>query len=658
MADPTTSKKVLYSAIGTLGISLVLFYLGNRYGEIIIESGRNFFEYYGTAFSKLLTVVAANPLHISKEPMAMLCGGAVFLVVWLVWLRYVAFIGNYRAGEESGSARWGTKKEGIAFKDQKNPDNNLLFTESFGLALKRPNFDLELDRNLNVVVIGGSGSGKTRNFVKPNLMQLNASYFVTDPKGTLLPETGHLFEQNDYEIRCFNTINFDQSMHYNPLHYVKTDADILSFVNCLIANTSGDGTKGDPFWENSERLLYTALIALLRDWFPKKDYSLSGLLTLLSMAEARENDENFRSALDLMFLQIQDGKRYTQGGNASVMAGSAGDVERERGVASGEAPSAWSWTPSKFVRNSDGVRPADCGGLSDDEDFALSNYNAFKVAAGKTLKSIIISCNVRLKPLSIREVRELLTYDEMKLDTLGDRFVTVTDENGKTVVTDEPRKRTIIYGILSDTDRTFAFLFAIMMWQTIDQLCRKALDVYNGKLPNLVNFILDEFANIGEIPDVEKTIAVTRSRNIGMSIILQSVSQLESQYEKKADTIIDCCDTMLFLGGKSNKTNKEIAELIGKQTISQMSYSENTGQSSTAGKNTSTTGRDLIDAAEIGKMSRKKAILLIAGTNPLMDNKYPIEKHERYAYVDPGHKGSLVDKPFDFVRYHKGLPQE
>ena len=274
------------------------------------------------------------------------------------------------------------------------------------------------------------------------------------------------------------------------------------------------------------------------------------------------------------------------------------------------------------------------------------------------MKSIIISCNVRLKPLSIREVRELLTYDEMKLDTLGDRFVTVTDENGKTVVTDEPRKRTIIYGILSDTDRTFAFLFAIMMWQTIDQLCRKALDVYDGKLPNLVNFILDEFANIGEIPDVEKTIAVTRSRNIGMSIILQSVSQLESQYEKKADTIIDCCDTMLFLGGKSNKTNKEIAELIGKQTISQMSYSENTGQSSTAGKNTSTTGRDLIDAAEIGKMSRKKAILLIVGTNPLMDNKYPIEKHERYAYVDPGHKGSLVDKPFDFVRYHKGLPQE
>ena len=377
------------------------------------------------------------------------------------------------------------------------------------------------------------------------------------------------------------------------------------------------------------------------------------------MAEAREDDENFRSALDLMFLQIQDGKKYTQNASGGMAAGgSTGDVERERGVATAQAPSAWSWTPSKFERNSDGVRPADRGGLSDDEDFALSNYNAFKVAAGKTLKSIIISCNVRVKPLSIREVRDLLTYDEMELDTLGDRFVTREDENGKIIVTDEPRRRAIIYGILSDTDRTFSFLFAILMWQTIDQLCRKALNAYGGKLPNFVNFIFDEFANIGEIPDIEKTIAVTRSRNIGLSIILQSVSQLESQYDKKAKTIIDCCDTTLFLGGKSNSTNEEIAKMIGKQTINQMTYSENTGQSPTAGKNTGIVGRDLIDAAEIGKMSRSQAIVLIAGTNPLMDRKYPVEKHERYAFVDPGHKGAFADKPFDFTRFRSGLPQE
>lgn len=660
MANQETSKKVLYSALGTLAVSVVMFYLGNRYGAIIADSGHTFLEYYGTAFSLLFPTIIADPVSLSMEPVAILSGGAVCLLVWIVWLRYIMFLGNYRTGEESGSARWGTKKEGKQFKDLSNADNNLLFTENFGLALKRKKFDLDLDRNLNVVVIGGSGSGKTRNYVKPNLMQLNASYFVTDPKGTLLEETGHLFEQNDYDIRSFNTINFDESMHYNPLHYVKTDADILSFVNCLIANTSGDGSKGDPFWENAERLLYTALIALLRDWFPKEDYSLSGMLTLLSMAEAREDDENFRSALDLMFLQIQDGKKYSQNEAAAARSstGTANDVERERGVASAAAPSSWSWTPSKFERNSDGVRPADRGGLSDDEDFALSNYNAFKVAAGKTLKSIIISCNVRVKPLAIREVRELLTYDEMELDTLGDQFITETDENGKIKVTDKPRKRAIIYGILSDTDRTFSFLFAILMWQTIDQLCRKALNVYGGKLPNLVNFIFDEFANIGEIPDIEKTVAVTRSRNIGLSIILQSVAQLESQYDKKSKTIIDCCDTTVFLGGKSNSTNEEIAKMIGKQTINQMTFSENTGQSPTAGKNTGIAGRDLIDAAEIGKMSRSNAIVLIAGTNPLMDKKYPVEQHERYAFIDPGHKGAFADKPFNFMRYRGGLPQE
>lgn len=659
MTNTQTNRKVAVSALGTLLASLLLFYLGNRYGEVIEASGRTFLEVYGEAFALLPSALAENPLYFSAEPVALLCGGAMFLIAWMVWLRYVAFIGNYRTGEESGSARWGTRKEGERFKDAGHPENNLLFTEHYGLALKRPKFDLELDRNLNVMVVGGSGSGKTRNYVKPNLLQLNSSYFVTDPKGTLLEETGHLFEQNGYDIRSFNTINMDQSLHYNPLHYVKTDADILSFVNCLIANTSGDGKPGDPFWENAERLLYVALIALLRDWFPKEDYSLSGVLTLLSMAEAREEDENFKSALDLMFLQIEDGKKYTQsaGGTGSAESGSTADVERERGVASASSPSAWNWTPSKFRRNSDGAMPGACGGLTDDEDFALANYNAFRVAAGKTLKSIIISCNVRLKPLAIKEVRELLKYDEMELDTLGDTHVTTVDADGKIQITEAERPRAIIYGILSDTDRTFSFLFAILMWQAIDQLCRKALNAYGGRLPNPVHFVFDEFANIGTVPDIEQTIAVTRSRNIGLSIILQSVSQLESRYEKKAQTIIDCCDTTLFLGGKSNSTNEEIAKMIGKQTIQQMTYSENTGQSPTAGRNTGIVGRDLIDAAEIGKMSRKKALLLIAGTNPLMDDKYPVERHPQYMYIDPGHAGAVVDAPFDFMRYRQGLPQ-
>lgn len=406
------------------------------------------------------------------------------ITVLIVWLYTFMYAGNYRYGEEAGSAKWGTLKEGVAFKDQTDPSNNLLFTKNYGLALKKPKFDLEHDRNLNVMVIGGSGSGKTRNYVKPNLMQLNASYFLTDPKGTSLPECGYLFRDNGYRIKVFNTIEFNKSMHYNPLKYVKTDADILSFVNCLISNTNGDKQSGgDPFWENSERLLYTALIALLRDWFPPEDYSLDGLLTLLSMAEAKENDENFKSPLDMIFDEIETGKVYER--------------------------------------------------------------NPF--------------------------------YQDPSTST---------------------------------------------------------------------------------IPDIEQTIAVTRSRNIGISIILQSVAQLESRYDKKAKTIIDCCDTTLFLGGKSNSTNKEISEMIGKQTINQKTFGETRGQSGSSSKNIQIQGRDLIDAAEIGKMNRREAILLIAGTNPLKDLKYPVEQHPNYIYLDPGRNKPgqvknrcLYDEPFNILEY-------
>lgn len=527
-------------------------------------------------------------------------------------------------------------KEGKKFKDLQTEDNNLLFTKNFGLALHRPKFDPEYDRNLNVLVVGGSGSGKTFNYVTPNICQLNTSYFVTDPKGTLLKDAGYLFTDNGYKLKSFNTINLDESMHYNPLKYVKTDTDILSFVNCFIMNTNPEGkSSGDPFWENAEKMLYTALIALLRDWFPAKDYNMSSLLTLLSLAEARENDENFKSALDLMFLQIEEGKKYKQNDGSSPDA--AGNAGLSRSFGTKQADNGWSWVPSKFKRNSDGVKPADCGGLSADEDFALMNYKNFKVAAGKTLKSILISCNVRLAPIATDGVRELLTYDEMEIDTLGD-----------------PDAKVAIFGILSDTDKTLSFLFAILMWQTIDQLCRKALSDYGGKLPTPVHFIFDEFANIGTIPQIEETIAVTRSRNIGITIILQSMSQLESKYDKKAQTIIDCCDSTLFLGGKSNSTNKEIAEMIGKQTIHQMTYNESTGQSSSASKNLQIQGRDLIDAAEIGKMSRLKAILLIAGTNPLMDDKYDPHTHKRYRYiVDKRNWKRLHKNSFDFERYLK-----
>ena len=626
--NPEVSRKMGVSALVTFLLSVLGFYLGDRYGEAIASQPGNFFDHWGDAFTGMWPLILDRPLHLDLSATSPLVGLGMFCVVWLVWLRFVAFMGNYRAGEESGSARWGTLKEGKAFKDQTNEDNNLIFTQNYGLALHRPKYNPELDRNLNVLVIGGSGSGKTFNYVTPNIMQLNANYFITDPKGTLLKDAGYLFTDNGYEIKSFNTINLDESMHYNPLKYVKTDTDILSFVNCYIMNTNGDGKAGDPFWENAERMLYTALIALLRDWFPPEDYNLSGLLTLLSLAEAREDDENFKSPLDLLFLQIEDGKKYVRKQGVAAPASASGPTGLTRTLETGSPQSDWSWEPSRFrktLKGADGrpkldaqgqpiiVEPAKTGGLSPDEDFALMNYKNFKVAAGKTLKSIIISCNVRLAPIATAGVRELLTYDEMELDTLGDKD-----------------KRIAIFGILSDTDKTLSFLFAILMWQCIDQLCRKALTDYGGKLPTPVHFIFDEFANIGTIPQIEETIAVTRSRNIGITIILQSMSQLESKYDKKAQTIVDCCDSTLFLGGKSNSTNKEIAEMIGKQTINQLTYNESTGQSSSASKNMQIQGRDLIDAAEIAKMSRKKAILLIAGTNPLMDDKYDPHSHKRY----------------------------
>lgn len=631
---PETSKKLAVSAIATLILSVIVFYLGNRYTETLLSYEGAISQHTSQAFTEMFPLIWNTPFHLDTHAASLLVGLTLCILLWLAWMYYIQNMEVLRVGEENGSARWGTKKEGKQFLDTTSKDNNLLFTKNFGLALSRPTFNQELDRNLNVIVAGGSGSGKTRNYVIPNICQLNANYFITDPKGTLLKDAGFLFTDHGYHVKSFNTINLNESMHYNPLKYVTTDTDILSFVNCYIMNTNGDGKTSDPFWENSEKMLYTALIALLRDWFPKEDYNLSSLLTLLSLAEASENDENFQSPLDLIFLQIEEGKQYinTSPSQSAPLPAPSG-LSRE--FAQQQNASSWAWEDSPFVRNTDGVKPAEKGGLSPDDDFALMNYKNFKVAAGKTLKSIIISCNVRLAPIATAGVRELLTKDEMELDTLGDRDT-----------------KSVIFGILSDTDKTLSFLFAIMMWQCIDQLCRKALTDYDGRLPTPVHFIFDEFANIGTIPQIEETIAVTRSRNIGITIILQSMAQLESKYDKKAKTIIDCCDTTLFLGGKSNSTNKEISETIGKQTIRQKTYGSSSGQSSSSSKNTQIGGRDLIDAAEIGKMSRKKAILLIAGTNPLMDIKYNPRKHPRYCHiVDKHNPNALHNTRFDFVRY-------
>ena len=633
MHNPDVTKKIVCSALGTLIISVLCFYFANRFALCLAMHPGPFFSVWATALAETPATILADPFVIDLTPTPLAFGMGGLLVIWLVWLQYVTFIGNYRIGEESGSARWGTLKEGRRFLDTQIEDNNLIFTEHFGLAMHRKHYDANLDRNLNVLVVGGSGAGKTFNYVTPNLCQLNANFFITDPKGTLLPDAGYLFVDNGYALKAFNTIDFAASMHYNPLAYVKTDTDILSFVNCFILNTNGEGKASDPFWENAERMLYTALIALLRDWFPPKDYNLPSLLTLLSLAEAREDDENYKSPLDLIFYQIESGKRYAKTGhNQAKRAG----LTRDFGTSAKEG---WSWVASNFRRNTDGLCPADVSGLTPDQDFALLNYKNFKVAAGKTLKSIIISCNVRLAPIATAGIKQLLIDDEMALDRLGDAD-----------------HRQVVFGIFSDTDKTFAFLFAIMMWQATDLLCRKALTDYGGRLPTPVHFILDEFANIGRIPQFEETIAVTRSRNIGISVILQSMAQLESRYDKKAKTIIDCCDTTLFLGGKSNSTNEEIAKMIGKETINQMTYNASSGQSPSASKNMQIQGRDLIDAAEIGKMRREKAIVLIAGADPLMDTKYDPRKHKRYLYiVDKNNPKRLHESPFDFKGYKRAL---
>lgn len=505
--------------------------------------------------------------------------------VFTFTIAYVSGIGiyysqkkNYRRGVEHGSAKWGDAASICKRYRDKRYTQNLILTQNFRMGLDC----YKHKRNLNVLVVGGSGAGKSRAYAVVNIMQCNCSMVITDPKGELLRKTGGLLEREGYEVRVFDLINPETSFCYNPFAYVRDDKDVLKLINNLIRNTTPKGAQSsDPFWEKSETALLQALMLYLLHEAPPEEQNFSMIMEMLGSAQVKEDDEEYQSPLDILFERLE-------------------------------------------MRNP--------------ESIAVKQYAIYKQAAGKTLKSIIISCNVRLAPIATAGVRSLLEYDEMELDTLGD-----------------PDAKVAVFGILSDTDKTLSFLFAIMMWQCIDQLCRKALTDYGGKLPTPVHFIFDEFANIGTIPQIEETIAVTRSRNIGITIILQSMSQLESKYDKKAQTIVDCCDSTLFLGGKSNSTNKEIAEMIGKQTINQMTYGESTGQSGSASKNLQIQGRDLIDAAEIGKMSRRKAILLIAGTNPLMDDKFDPHTHKRYCYiVDKRNPKRLHDKPFDFKRYLEG----
>lgn len=593
------------------------------FGDLYVS---NLLSMDGSPVENLTNAVFTIPSYIASggglttEPMALCIGFVLVCAIWVAYAHHLMNAGEHRAGEEHGSSRWATKREAHAFADAKDPDNNIILTRNCALAMSRARFDIKIDRNRNVLVVGGSGSGKTRYFVKPNLMQLNASYFVTDPKGTLISDMGHLFADAGYAIRTFDTIDFSRSNHYNPLAYIKSEADILTFVECLIKNTTGDkGSAQDPFWENAEQLLYTSLVAYLIYHCPERDRNIPGLLTLLGLAEAHEDDERYKSPLDMLFDELETGRRLIPGAQGTF-------DEESRALGNGAGTHSW-------VDIGPATRPED--------DFALSNYKAFKTAAGKTLKSIIISCNVRLKPMSIAEVKDLLSYDEMELDRLGDAD-----------------RRTVVFASMSDTNSTFDFIFAMLMWQAMDVLCTTALLRFGGSLPTPVHFILDEFANIGTVPDFERTIAVVRSRNISCSIILQSLSQLKAAYDDSAQTITDCCDTMLFLGGKSSETNREISEAIGKQTLSTLSVNDSRGANSSTTRNYAKGERDLLQASEVGRLARDMAIVMISGTYPVRDRKYVLEEHPRYALVDPGHKGSKHDIPFDFKEYEQVLSEE
>ena len=504
---------------------------------------------------------------------------------------------KYRRGVEYGSARWGTAADIAPYVDPV-PDWNIPLTRTESLTMTSRPKQPKYARNKNILVIGGSGSGKTRFFVKPSIMQMHSSYVITDPKGQLLKETGKMLlhgapklDENGkpvrdrrgriiyepYRIKVLNTINFSKSMKYNPLAYVRSEKDILKLVNVIIANTKGDGEKSsEDFWVKAERLLYCALIGYIWYEAEPEERNFITLLDLLNACEAREDDETYKSPVDILF----------------------DDLAKKQ-----------------------------------PEHFAVKQYVKFKMAAGKTLKSILVSCGARLAPFDIKELRDIMTEDELELDTMGDR-------------------KTALFLIMSDTDTTFNFVIAMLQSQLFNLLCDKADDFYNGRLPVHVRCLLDEFANIGQIPNFDKLIATIRSREISASIILQSQSQLKTIYKDAADTIVGNCDVTLFLGGKEKSTLKEISELLGKETIDSLSQSENRGAQTSHGLSYQKLGKELMTQDEIAVMDGGKCILQLRGVRPFFSDKFDITKHPRYKYLSDADKGNI----FDVERYMKRRP--
>ena len=493
---------------------------------------------------------------------------------------------KYRKGREYGSARWGTPEDIKPFIDPVFA-NNVILTQTERLTMSSRPKNPAYARNKNVLIIGGSGSGKTRFFVKPNLMQCVSdkypcSFVVTDPKGSILVECGSLLQRSGYRIKVLNTINFKKSMNYNPLAYIHSEKDILKLVNCLILNAKGEGKSNDPFWEKAETLLYTALIGYLYGVVPEEDRNFAMLVSMINAMEVREDDEDFKNPVDLMFEALE---------------------EREP------------------------------------EHFAVRQYKKYKLAAGKTAKSILISCAARLAPFDIAELRELTAYDELELDTLGDQ-------------------KSALFIIISDTDDTFNFLVSLCYTQLFNLLCEKADDVYGGRLPVHVRCLIDECANIGQIPRLEKLMATIRSREISACLVLQTQSQLKAQYKDSADTICGNCDSVIFLGGKEKTTLKELSEALGRETIDTLNTGESRGRETSRSTNFQKLGKELMSVDELAVMDGRKCILQLRGVRPFLSDKYDITQHPNYKYLSDADSKNTFDIERFLKRRLKLKPDE
>lgn len=573
-------KKVNYKKLILPNIPYVFIAL------IATKLGQAFRLAPGTDFSsKLLGIMdgfsmAFQNIMPSFHPIDLLVGVAAAAIIRLV----VYFKGKnakkYRKNIEYGSARWGTREDIAPFVDPVF-ENNVILTQTESLMMSNRPKDPKNARNKNVLVIGGSGSGKTRFFLKPNLMQMHSSYVVTDPKGSVVCEVGKLLERNNYKIKIFNTINFKKSMHYNPFAYIHSEKDILKLVTTLITNTKGDGKSGDEFWTKAETLLYTALIGYIHYEAPPEEQNFTTLLEFINAMEVREDDEEYKNPVDRMFDELEE---------------------------------------------------------KDPNHFAVRQYKKYRLAAGKTAKSILVSCGARLAPFDIAELREITMYDELELDTLGDKIF-VNPKNKK----DTRYYKTALFLIMSDTDSTFNFLISMIYTQLFNLLCEKADDVYGGRLPVHVRCLIDEAANIGQIPNLEKLVATIRSREISACLVLQAQSQLKALYKDNADTIIGNMDSRIFLGGAEPTTLKELNQSLGKETIDTFNTGESRGREVSHSLNYQKLGKDLATIDELAVLDGGKCILQLRGVRPFMSNKFDITKHPQYKYLSDANPKNNFD---------------